>query len=81
MTPSVKKEMAVARAITVLEEARRRAPNRQEVLLNLALAYVRTGDRAKSLQLAKQVVDLQLPDGDPAREQAERLVKKLAAPA
>ncbi|HYV49209.1 MAG TPA: tetratricopeptide repeat protein [Myxococcaceae bacterium] len=73
------KEMAVTRAITVLEEARRRAPRRQEVLLNLALAYVRTGDRARSLDLAKQVVDLQLPDGDPAREQAERLVKKLGA--
>lgn len=70
-------ERAVPRAITVLEEARRRAPGRQEVLLNLALAYVRAGDRAKALELAKQVVELKLPDGDPAREQAERLVKKL----
>lgn len=75
------KEMAVARAITVLEEARRRAPGRQEVLVNLALAYVRQGDRAKSLELGKQVVAMQLPDGDPAREQAERLVKKLSASA
>jgi tetratricopeptide (TPR) repeat protein len=75
------KEMAVARAVTVLEEARRRAPGRQEVLLNLALAYVRANDRAKALDLAKQVVALKLPDGDPAREQAERLVKKLGASA
>jgi len=73
------KEMAVGRAITVLEEARRRTPDRQEVLLNLALAYVRKGDRAKALDLAKQVVALELPDGDPSREQAERLVKKLSA--
>jgi len=72
-------EMAVPRAITVLEEALRRAPARQEVLLNLALAYVRAGDRPRALDLAKRVVALQLPDGDPAREQAERLVKKLGA--
>jgi len=72
-------ERALPRAITVLEEARRRAPDRQEVLLNLALAYVRAGDRPKALGLAKQVVALELPAGDPAREQAERLVKKLSA--
>jgi tetratricopeptide (TPR) repeat protein len=74
-------ERAIPRAITVLEEARRRAPARQEVLLNLALAYVRAGNRAKALDLANQVVALKLPDGDPAREQAERLVKKLSASA
>jgi len=71
-------ERAVPRAVTVLEEALRRAPDRQEVLLNLALAYVRVNDRPRALELAKRVVALKLPDGDPAREQAERLVKKLA---
>lgn len=74
-------ERAIPRAITVLEEARRRAPNRQEVLLNLALAYVRANDRAKALDLGKQVLALDLPSSDPAREQAERLVKKLSASA
>jgi hypothetical protein len=54
-------------------------PGRQEVLLNLALAYVRAGDRGKALELANQVVAMKLPDGDPAREQAERLAKKLGA--
>jgi tetratricopeptide (TPR) repeat protein len=70
-------ERAVARAVTVLTEAMRRAPDRPEVLLNLALAYVRQNNRPKALELAQKVVALKLPDGDPAREQAERLVKKL----
>jgi Flp pilus assembly protein TadD len=74
-------ERALARAVTVLTEAMRRGPDRPEVLLNLALAYVRQNNRPKALELARKVVALELPPGNPAREQAERLVKKLSATA
>lgn len=74
-------ERALPRAVTVLTEAMRRAPDRPEVLLNLALAHVRQNDRPKALELARKVVALELPEGNPAREQAERLVKKLSATA
>jgi tetratricopeptide (TPR) repeat protein len=65
----------VTEAIAALEEARRRAPSRVEPVLNLALAYARQGDKAKSKALASAVVQ-QTPDKD-LREQAERLIKSL----
>ncbi len=72
------KAQAVERAVTVLTEAMRRSPSQPEVLLNLALAHVRKDERPRALELAQKVVLLDLPKDNPAREQAERLVAKLA---
>jgi len=71
----------VQRAITVLEEAVRRAPTQLEPMLNLALAYARADDVAKSRELATKLLAFQLPPEHPIREQAERLVKVLSAKA
>jgi cytochrome c-type biogenesis protein CcmH/NrfG len=68
-----KPEQNVARAIEALEEARRRAPERVEPVLNLAVAYARQGDKAKSVALAREV--LQRASDEGLREQAERLIK------
>jgi tetratricopeptide (TPR) repeat protein len=70
-----KPEENVTQAIQVLEEARRREPARVEPVLNLALAYARQGDKAKSKALASAVVK-QNPEPE-LREQAERLLKTL----
>lgn len=68
----------IPRAITVLEEAVRRAPNQLEPQLNLALAYARANDRQKSRDLATRLLQYQLPKDHPIRDQAERLVKVLS---
>ena len=70
-----KPEENVTQAIEVLEEARRREPARVEPVLNLALAYARQGDKAKSKALASAVVK-QNPEPE-LREQAERLLETL----
>ncbi|HEX8820760.1 MAG TPA: tetratricopeptide repeat protein, partial [Archangium sp.] len=70
-----KPEENVTQAIQALEEARRREPSRVEPVLNLALAYARQGDKAKSKALASAVVK-QNPAPE-LREQAERLIKAL----
>lgn len=75
--PAQPPEKHMPRAITVLEEAVRRKPDQPEPRLNLALAYTRTGDKAKAQSQAKQVLAANLPEGDGLREQAERLLKAL----
>jgi tetratricopeptide (TPR) repeat protein len=75
--PAEPPEQHVPRALTVLEEALRRAPERPEPKLNLALASVRSGDTERSRQLAEELLDSDLPAEHPIREQAQRLVKVL----
>jgi tetratricopeptide (TPR) repeat protein len=70
-------ERNIPRAITVLEEAVRRAPKQLEPMLNLALAYARANDRQKSQDIATRLLQFQMPANHPIREQAERLVKVL----
>ena len=67
----------VARAVTVLEEALRRMPKQPEPMLNLALAYARSGKKDQATKLAQELVALGLPAKHPIRDQAERLVAAL----
>ncbi|MHB8876541.1 MAG: tetratricopeptide repeat protein [Myxococcaceae bacterium] len=67
----------LGRAIEALEEARRRAPDEPAPKLNLALAYARKKDKARSKALAAELVKGALPKADPIRVEAERLLKTL----
>ncbi len=70
-------EERLTAAIEILEEARRRAPDRVEPLLNLAIAHAQKGDKAKAKALALDVLN-RAPAGEKElREQAERLVLNL----
>lgn len=64
----------LTRAIQVLEEARRRGPNRPEPLLNLALAYLKGGRTADAVALATQLVQ-GLPPQHPLVSQAQQIVE------
>jgi tetratricopeptide (TPR) repeat protein len=75
--PAEPPEQQVPRAVTVLEEALRRAPERPEPKLNLALALLRSGDTARSRKLAQELVGSDLPAEHPIRDQAQRLVMVL----
>ncbi len=75
--PAEPPEKHLPRAITVLEEAVRRSPNQPEPRLNLALAYTRTGNKAKAQIQAQAVLAADLPPDNAVREQAERLLKAL----
>ncbi|MFY1831259.1 tetratricopeptide repeat protein [Myxococcus fulvus] len=64
-------------ALEVLEEAHRRAPERPEPQLNLALVSARLGDKQRATQMAQSLLKLERLDPE-WREQAERLIKALA---
>ncbi|MFY0564010.1 tetratricopeptide repeat protein [Archangium lansingense] len=76
--PAEPAEQHLPRAITVLEEAVRRAPQRPEPLLNLALALSRAGQQAKAREQVKKVLVLPLPETDEVRQEAARLEQALA---
>ncbi|WP_375770620.1 tetratricopeptide repeat protein [Archangium gephyra] len=76
--PSEPEGQHLPRALTVLEEAVRRAPQRPEPLLNLALALSRTGQEAKAREQVKKVLALPLPETDEVRQEAVRLEQALA---
>ncbi|NTX35080.1 tetratricopeptide repeat protein [Myxococcus sp. CA033] len=64
-------------ALEVLEEAHRRAPERPEPRLNLAVVHARLGQKDQAKSLAREL--LALPRLAPEwREQAERLIQALA---
>jgi Flp pilus assembly protein TadD len=70
-------EERLTAAVEILEEARRRAPDRLEPLLNLALVNAQKGDKAKAKALALDLLN-QAPAGEKElREQAERLILQL----
>ncbi|NBD10287.1 MULTISPECIES: tetratricopeptide repeat protein [Corallococcus] len=66
------------RAVTVLEEAVRRAPERPEPLLNLALAKARLGDEKKAKELVQKVLAMPLAEDTDLHEEAVRLSQALA---
>ncbi|MBN9681051.1 MULTISPECIES: tetratricopeptide repeat protein [unclassified Corallococcus] len=66
------------RAVTVLEEAVRRAPDRPEPLLNLALAQARLGQEAKAKELVAKVLAMPLAEDTDLHEEATRLSKTLS---
>ena len=76
--PAEKADQHLPRALTVLEEAVRRAPQRPEPLLNLALALSRAGQQAKAREQVKKVLALPLPETDEVRQEAARLEQALA---
>lgn len=61
-----------------LEEAHRRDPDRVEPRLNLALAYVKLGEKARAKELTKELMARAATLEPELREQAERLAKQLA---
>jgi Flp pilus assembly protein TadD len=63
----------VARAVSLFEEAVRRRPSQLEPKLNLALACLRAGQNARSLELADALLAEPMPLQHPIRMQAERL--------
>ncbi|WP_426748226.1 tetratricopeptide repeat protein [Myxococcus faecalis] len=65
-------------ALEALEEAHRRAPERPEPQLNLALVSARLGDKQRATRLAQSLLKLERLDPE-WREQAERLIKALAS--
>lgn len=62
-------------AVTVLEEARRRAPERIEPVLNLAIVYMRTGAKDKAQVCAREVLQRTPESARALREQADRILK------
>ncbi|RKH76813.1 hypothetical protein D7Y21_38250 [Corallococcus sp. AB045] len=66
------------RAVTVLEEAVRRAPDRPEPLLNLALAQARLGQEQKAKELVQKVLAMPLAEDTDLHEEAVRLSKTLS---
>ncbi|MFL5345299.1 MAG: tetratricopeptide repeat protein [Hyalangium sp.] len=68
---------SVKHAREVLEEAVRRAPERPEPRINLAVACMRLGDEAKAKELAKELLGRGPTLDASIREQAERLIKQL----
>lgn len=75
--PAEKEEQHLPRAITVLEEAIRRAPQQPEPQLNLALAFARAGQQAKAREQVKKVLALPLAETNEVREEALRLEQAL----
>jgi tetratricopeptide (TPR) repeat protein len=76
--PAEPETQHLPRAVTVLEEAVRRAPQQPEPLLNLALALARAGQQAKAREQVKKVLALPLPETDEVRQEAARLEQALA---
>ena len=66
------------RAVTVLEEAVRRAPDRPEPLLNLALAQARLGQEGKAKELVQKVLAMPLAEDTDLHEEAVRLSQALS---
>ncbi|NOJ98343.1 tetratricopeptide repeat protein [Corallococcus coralloides] len=66
------------RAVTVLEEAVRRAPDRPEPLLNLALAQARLGQEQKAKELVQKVLAMPLAEDTDLHEEATRLSRTLS---
>ncbi|RKG57923.1 hypothetical protein D7V80_38740 [Corallococcus sp. CA054B] len=66
------------RAVTVLEEAVRRAPDRPEPLLNLALAQARLGQEQKAKELVQKVLAMPLAEDTDLHEEATRLARTLS---
>ncbi|MFY1830960.1 tetratricopeptide repeat protein [Myxococcus fulvus] len=66
------------RAVTVLEEAVRRAPERPEPLLNLALAQARLGQDVKALELVSKVLAMPLAEDTDLHAEATRLSRALS---
>ncbi|RKH40349.1 tetratricopeptide repeat protein [Corallococcus llansteffanensis] len=76
--PAEPADKHLARAVTVLEEATRRAPERPEPLLNLALAQARLGKDAKAKELVQKVLAMPLAEDTDLHQEAVRLSKALA---
>ncbi|MDQ3264756.1 MAG: tetratricopeptide repeat protein [Myxococcota bacterium] len=68
------------RALTVLEEAVRRAPTQLEPRLNLALILAQREDVEHARLVLAPVLAARLPERSPLREQAQRLEKVLSQP-
>ncbi|WP_224248581.1 tetratricopeptide repeat protein [Hyalangium gracile] len=68
---------AAKQARAALEEAHRRDPERPEPRLNLALACVKLGDKAKAKELAAELVGRGPTLEASIRQQAEQLLKQL----
>ncbi|WP_224363776.1 tetratricopeptide repeat protein [Hyalangium versicolor] len=66
---------AAKQAREVLEEGLRRSPDRPELQLNLALACMKLGDKAKAKELAKVLVGRGPSLEESIRQQAEQLLK------
>jgi tetratricopeptide (TPR) repeat protein len=61
----------------VLEEAHRRAPDRPEPRLNLALVSFKLGDKARAKELAQELVGRGPTLEESLRDQARRLLKQI----
>ena len=77
--PAEPADKHLPRAVTVLEEATRRAPERPEPLLNLALAHARQGKDAKAKELVQKVLAMPLAEDTDLHQEAVRLSKTLAS--
>ncbi len=66
------------RALTVLEEAVRRAPAQLEPRLNLALVLAQREDVERARSVLAPVLEARLPEKSPLREQARRLERVLS---
>ncbi|NRD50300.1 tetratricopeptide repeat protein [Corallococcus exiguus] len=76
--PSEPANAHLPRAVTVLEEAVRRAPDRPEPLLNLALAQARLGQEQKAKELVQKVLAMPLAEDTDLHEEAVRLSQTLS---
>jgi tetratricopeptide (TPR) repeat protein len=65
-----------ARAVELLQEARRRAPSRPEPGFNLAVAFSKQARTGESLALARELVK-SLPAEHPFHQHAQALIRKL----
>jgi tetratricopeptide (TPR) repeat protein len=75
--PAEPADANLSRAVTVLEEATRRAPERPEPLLNLALAQARLGQEAKAKELVAKVLAMPLAEDTDLHAEATRLSQVL----
>jgi tetratricopeptide (TPR) repeat protein len=75
--PAEPADANLSRAVTVLEEAARRAPERPEPLLNLALARARLGQQDQARQLVAQVLAMPLAEDSDLHAEATRLSQAL----
>jgi len=76
--PAEPADANLPRAVTVLEEAVRRAPERPEPLLNLALAQTRLGQEQKAKELVAKVLAMPLAEDTSLHEEATRLSQVLS---
>ncbi|RYZ37566.1 MAG: tetratricopeptide repeat protein [Myxococcaceae bacterium] len=76
--PAEPADKHLPRAVTVLEEATRRAPERPEPLLNLALAQARLGQEKKAKELVQKVLAMPLSEDTDLHQEAVRLSQVLA---